>query len=125
MSNYIKSTNFAVKDGLAVGTAAKRVRGTEIDDEFNAIATASATKANANNAALTGNPTAPTQTAGNSSTRVATTAFTAAAITAATPTLGVDGVIIDGASLATGKTIYIDDDAPASEGENGDVWFEY
>ena len=53
MSNYIKSTNFAVKDGLAVGQAAKRVRGTEIDDEFNAIATASATKANANNAALT------------------------------------------------------------------------
>jgi hypothetical protein len=86
MSNYIKSTNFAVKDGLAVGTAAKRVRGTEIDDEFNAIATASATKANANNAALTGNPTAPTQSAGNNSTRLATTAFTAAAITAAVPT---------------------------------------
>tara|TARA_R100001440_G_scaffold31516_2_gene50071 strand:- start:2618 stop:4348 length:1731 start_codon:yes stop_codon:yes gene_type:complete len=31
------------------------------------------------NAALTGNPTAPTQTAGNSSTRIATTAFVAAA----------------------------------------------
>ena len=83
MSNYIKSTNFAVKDGLAVGTAAKRVRGTEIDDEFNAIATASATKANANNATLTGNPTAPTQSAGNSSTRIATTAFVQAAVTAA------------------------------------------
>jgi len=83
MSNYIKSTNFAVKDGLAAGTAAKRVRGTEIDDEFNAIATASATKANANNATLTGNPTAPTQSAGNSSTRIATTAFVQAAVTAA------------------------------------------
>ena len=34
MSNYTKSTNFAVKDGLSSGTAAKRVRGTEIDDEF-------------------------------------------------------------------------------------------
>ena len=32
-----------------------------------------------NNAELTGNPTAPTQSAGNSSTRIATTAFVAAA----------------------------------------------
>jgi hypothetical protein len=121
MSNYIKSTNFAVKDGLAVGTAAKRVRGTEIDDEFNAIATASATKANANNAALTGNPTAPTQSAGNNSTRVATTAF----VQAASPAMGIDTVIVDGASGTTGKNIYIDNDAPASEGNDGDVWFEY
>lgn len=91
MSNYIKSTNFAVKDGLAVGTAAKRVRGTEIDDEFNAIATASAAKANTNNAALTGNPTAPTQAAGNNSTRLATTAFVQSAATSAVTAAIVNG----------------------------------
>jgi hypothetical protein len=37
---------------------------------------------------LTGNPTAPTQTAGNDSTRIATTAFLTAAIIAARPAVG-------------------------------------
>lgn len=75
MSNYTKSTNFAVKDGLSAGTAAKRVRGTEIDDEYNAIAVAVATKANINNAALTGTPTAPTPSTATNSTQLATTAY--------------------------------------------------
>ena len=86
MSNYTKSTNFAVKDGLSAGTAAKRVRGTEIDDEYNAIAIAVATKANINNTALTGVPTAPTASASTNSTQLATTAYTTSAITAAVPT---------------------------------------
>ena len=86
MSNYTKSTNFAVKDGLSAGTAAKRVRGTEIDDEYNAIAVAVATKANINNTALTGVPTAPTASASTNSTQIATTAYTTSAITAAVPT---------------------------------------
>ena len=60
MSNYTKTTNFATKDALPSGNAAKIVRGTEIDTEFNNIATASVTKANANNAALTGTTTAVT-----------------------------------------------------------------
>ena len=60
MSNYTKTTNFATKDALASGNAAKIVKGTEIDTEFNNIATASATKANAANAALTGTTTAVT-----------------------------------------------------------------
>ena len=82
MSNYTKSTNFAVKDGLSVGTAAKRVRGTEIDDEYNAISVAIATKANTNNAALTGVPTAPTASAATNSTQLATTAYATTAIAA-------------------------------------------
>ena len=60
MSNYTKTTNFATKDALPSGNAAKIVRGTEIDTEFNNIATASVTKSNANNAALTGTTTAVT-----------------------------------------------------------------
>jgi len=75
MSNYTKSTNFAVKDGLSAGTAAKRVRGTEIDDEYNAIAVAVATKANINNTALTGVPTAPTAAVAVNTTQLATTAY--------------------------------------------------
>jgi hypothetical protein len=44
MANYTKSTDFAAKDDLATGNAAKIVKGTEIDNEFNAIQTAVATK---------------------------------------------------------------------------------
>jgi hypothetical protein len=44
MSNYTKSTNFATKDALPSGDPLKIVKGTEIDTEFNNIATAVATK---------------------------------------------------------------------------------
>jgi hypothetical protein len=44
MSNYTKSTNFATKDNLTPGDPLKVVRGTEIDTEYNDIATAIATK---------------------------------------------------------------------------------
>lgn len=46
MSDYSKSTDFAAKDGLASGNPSKIIKGEEIDDEFNAIASASASKAN-------------------------------------------------------------------------------
>ena len=44
MSNYTKTVNFAAKDSLTTGDANKVVKGTEIDTEFNNIATAIATK---------------------------------------------------------------------------------
>jgi len=44
MSNYTKTVNFAAKDALTTGDANKVVKGTEIDTEFNNIATAVATK---------------------------------------------------------------------------------
>lgn len=53
MSDYTKSTNFAVKDGYTTGDARKVVKGTEIDTEFNAIATAIATKVNATDPVFT------------------------------------------------------------------------
>lgn len=58
MSNYVKSTNFAVKDGLVTGNPAKIIKGTEINTEFDNIASAITSKADANNAALTGSATA-------------------------------------------------------------------
>ena len=82
MSNYIKLTDFASKDALPTGSANKIVKGTEIDDEFEAIETAVNTKANKVSPALTGTPTAPTATAGTSTTQVATTAFVTTAIAA-------------------------------------------
>ena len=44
MSNYTKATNFASKDSLLTGNPLKIVKGTEIDNEFNAISTAVSTK---------------------------------------------------------------------------------
>ena len=86
MSNYTKSTNFATKDALASGNPLKIVKGTEIDTEFNNIATAVATKADLASPTFTGTPTLPTgtvavtQSAGNNTTAIATTAFVQAAI---------------------------------------------
>jgi hypothetical protein len=74
MSNYTKATNFATKDGLVTGNPLKTLSGTELDDEFNNIVTAVATKANSSNATLTGTPTAPTAPTVTNSTQIATTA---------------------------------------------------
>jgi len=60
LTNYTKSTNFATKDALASGNALKIVKGTEIDTEFNNIATAVATKADLASPTFTGTVTIPT-----------------------------------------------------------------
>jgi len=57
MSDYTKSTNFATKDNLSSGNALKIVKGTEIDTEFNNIATAIATKADTTSPTFTGTTT--------------------------------------------------------------------
>jgi hypothetical protein len=44
VSNYVKSVDFAAKDALATGNPSKLVRGSEINTEYNNIATAIATK---------------------------------------------------------------------------------
>jgi len=55
MSNYNKSTNFAVKDTLTSGDPEKVVSGAEIDNEFNSIASAVTSKADKVAAATTDN----------------------------------------------------------------------
>ena len=81
MTDYTKSTNFATKDNLSSGNPLKIVKGTEIDTEFNNIATAIATKADLASPTFTGTPTLPTgtiavtQSSTDSSTKLATTAF--------------------------------------------------
>ena len=75
MSSYTKSTDFASKDALLTGNPLKVIKGTEINDEFNAIQTAVNSKADTNSPALTGTPTAPTAAAGTNTTQIATTAF--------------------------------------------------
>jgi hypothetical protein len=58
MSDYSKATDFAIKDSLLTGNPSKLVKGTEIDTEFNAIASAVNSKADKNSPALTGTATA-------------------------------------------------------------------
>lgn len=75
MTDYVKSTNFTSKDSLATGNPLKIVKGAEFDTEFNAIATAVATKADIASPTFTGTPLAPTAAVGTNSTQLATTAF--------------------------------------------------
>jgi len=75
MANYTKATNFTAKDGLPTGNSGKIVKGTEIDTELTAVASAISSKADLNSPALTGTPTAPTATAATNTTQIATTAF--------------------------------------------------
>lgn len=58
MSNYTKSTDFAVKDSLSTGNPSKLVKGTEIDTEFNAVQSAVNSKADKANPTFTGTITA-------------------------------------------------------------------
>lgn len=86
MTDYTKATNFASKDSLSSGNAAKIVKGTEIDTEFNNIQTAIATKADLASPTFTGTPSLPTgttavtQSSSDSSTKLATTAFVQAVL---------------------------------------------
>lgn len=103
MSDYTKSTNFASKDNLSSGNSLKIVKGTEIDTEFNNIATAISTKADLTSPTFTGTPTLPTgtiattQSSGNSTTALATTAFVQAALQLLYPV----GTIYTNSSVST------------------------
>lgn len=75
MSNYTKATNFAAKDSLSTGNPSKVIKGTEIDAEYTAIASAISSKADSNSPTFTGTPAAPTASVGTNTTQLATTAF--------------------------------------------------
>ena len=75
MSNYTKATNFATKDTLPTGNSGKIVKGTELDDEFNAIASAISSKADTASPTFTGTPAGPTASSGTNTTQLATTAY--------------------------------------------------
>ena len=145
MANYVKATNFATKDTLPTGDANKIVKGTEIDNEFNAIAGAISSKADIASPSFTGTPAAPTATAGSNTTQIATTAYVRGEVTTATASLGTMSTQNAGAVAITGGTLAsvtitsatvngnsvgsnsvgartISTSAP-SGGSNGDVWY--
>lgn len=97
MSDYTKSTDFASKDALPSGNSAKIVKGTEIDTEFNNIAIAVATKADLASPGFSGSPTAPTQSTGDNTSKLATTGFVQNALSALYPV----GSIYTNAAVST------------------------
>jgi len=105
MSNYTKATNFASKDALSTGNPAKVIKGTEIDAEYTAIASAISSKADSNSPTFTGTPLAPTASAGTNTTQIATTAFVATERTATTTftnkTISVDDNTISGVAASS------------------------
>ena len=102
MSNYVKATNFATKDTLPSGNAGKIVKGTELDDEFNAIASAISSKADTASPTFTGTPAAPTAASGTNTTQIATTAFVTAALQAVYP---VGSIYINATSASNPATL--------------------
>lgn len=110
--NYTKSTNFATKDSLPSGNPLKIVRGTEIDAEFNSIATAIDSKSDSISPTFTGTVTVVALTATGAATFTSLTASGAAvfngASTFTTPNLGTPSVLTltnaTGLPLTTGVT---------------------
>lgn len=107
MSNYVQSTNFATKDALSSGDPLKIVKGTEINTEYANIAVAVATKADLASPTFTGTPTLPTgtiattQSFGNSTTAIATTAFVQAAMALLHP---IGSILINATNSANPNT---------------------
>ena len=109
MSDYVKATNFASKDSLSSGNALKIVKGTEIDTEFNNIATAVATKADTASPTFTGTVIIPTATIGTAN-------ISAGTITGITDLAVADGGT--GASTAANARTNL---SAASSGANSDI----
>jgi predicted extracellular nuclease len=102
VSNYTKATDFEAKDSLPSGDPDKVVKGSEIEDEFDAISTAIATKADTASPTFTGTVVVPTPfTIGATSmTSTATELNVLDGITATTAELNImDGVTATAAEL--------------------------
>jgi hypothetical protein len=55
VTDYSRVNDFSAKDGLTTGNPSKLIKGSEVDDDFDAVVTAVATKANKVVPATTGN----------------------------------------------------------------------
>lgn len=117
MSSYTKATNFATKDTLPTGDSNKIVKGTEIDNEFNAISGAISSKADIASPTFTGTPAGPTATTGSNTTQLANTAYVKQEITA--QALGNMSTQAKSAVDITGGTIVGITDLAVADGGTG------
>jgi hypothetical protein len=105
MANYVKATNFYTKDALLTGNPDKIIKGSEIDAEYNAIATAIGSKADTTSPTFTGTPLSTTAAAGNNTNQIATTAFVETALTSFSSNLGDMALQEPNAVAITGGTV--------------------
>lgn len=119
MSNYVKASDFAVKDSLTTGDPLKIIKGTELNTEFNLIQTAVGTKADLASPNFLGNPTAVTQPTGNSSNRLATTAFVTQGINANQANASITGGTITGVAITGGTISGLATDLAPADGGTG------
>lgn len=148
MSNYIKGTNFTVKDTLPTGNSGKIVRGAEIDDELTAVSSAISSKADTNSPTFTGTVVLPSTTSiGNvSATELAYVDGVTSAIQTQlntlsstkadkTTTITASGGLTGGGDLSTNRTISIAatsmgygtrtvSTSDPTGGTDGDVWLK-
>lgn len=96
MTNYTFSNDFSVKDGLPTGDPDKAIKGSDIDPEFEAIETAISSKADANDAALTGDSTAVNLTVSGTLDATGTLQINSVSVTATAAELN----ILDGADAS-------------------------
>lgn len=101
MSDYNKATDFAAKDALTTGDPDKIIKGTPLDDEFNAISVAVATKADRASPTFSGTVTMASLTATGTVTASGTIVFTGATITnlGSVTTADINGGTIDGSTI--------------------------
>ena len=120
MSNYTLAVNWAGKNGLSDSDAAKVISGSDFNSEFTTVRTAVNSKADLNGdadedfaadnvtiagtLAVTGVPTVPTQSAGNNTTRVATTAFVTTAV-AALDAAAINAIVYPVGSIYTNMAV--------------------
>jgi hypothetical protein len=114
MSNYTIAVNWSGKDALSDSDAAKVISGSDFNTEFTTIRTAVNSKADTNgdssedfamnNGTIAGNVTAPTQTQGNNTTRLATTAFVTTAV-AALDAAAINAIVYPVGSIYTNMAV--------------------
>lgn len=119
MSNYVKSVDYSAKDALATGNPNKIIKGAELNDEFNAIATAIGTKADLASPTFLGNPSATTQPLGNNSTRLATTAFVQSELNNLQANVAITGGTIDDVDITGGSISGLDTPLEVASGGTG------
>ena len=116
MSNYTKTTNFAIKDSLPSGSAGKIIKGTEINTEFDNIATAISSKIDMVTPGPSGNvltsdgttwsSTAPAVSLSATQTFTALQTFSGSTSVAATKLTNAKEVATISATAATGTINY-------------------
>lgn len=119
MSNYVKAVDYSAKDALATGNPNKIIKGAELNDEFNAIATAIGTKADLASPTFLGNPSATTQPLGNNSTRLATTAFVQSELNDLQANVAITGGTIDDVDITGGSISGLDTPLEVASGGTG------